>query len=78
VILTDGTGESRPFLTNAAGNFFVKRSEWDFAFPLKTAVESNGARREMTTVVGRDASCATCHRDKGDSTHMPGIFVRDK
>jgi len=78
VIVTDAKGEARTLTSNAAGNFYIAKSEWAPTFPLRVAIDANGIRREMATTVGRDGGCGTCHRDAGDRTYMPGIFLRDK
>ncbi len=78
VTVTDKRGESRVTRSNAAGNFFITKVEWSPAFPLRVVLEADGVRREMVTTIGRDGGCATCHRDAGDRTLMPGVFSKDK
>ena len=78
VVVTDARGESRTVRSNAAGNFFLTKSEWSPVFPLRVAIEAEGIRREMVSTIGRDGGCATCHRDSGDRAFMPGVFLRDK
>jgi cytochrome c553 len=78
VTITDARGEQRTMRSNATGNFFLPRSEWSPAFPLRAAIESEGIRREMVTRIGRDGACASCHRDDGDRTLMPGVFLRER
>jgi hypothetical protein len=78
VIVTDAKNESRTLRSNDAGNFFIAKSEWQPTFPVRVAIEANEIRREMTTTIGRDGGCGTCHRSAGDRTYMPGVFLRDK
>ena len=78
VTIIDGTGETRALRSNAAGNFYVARKDWDPAFPLEVVVEGDGIKREMVTIIGREGSCAACHRDGGDRTSMPGIYLRER
>ena len=78
VIVTDARGESRRTRSNAAGNFFLMKSEWSPVFPLRVAIEAEGIRREMVSTIGRDGGCATCHRESGDRAFMPSVFLRDK
>lgn len=77
VTVTDARGDARTMRSNAAGSFFLTKREWEPVFPLRVALEAEGIRREMITNIGRDGSCATCHRDEGDRTLMPGVFLRD-
>lgn len=62
------------FVTNCNGNFYVKAEEYkNLKFPLLVSVErvrqpgvderqlENGSFREMTSHIGREPSCATCH-----------------
>lgn len=78
VILTDARGESRSVRSNESGNFFITAAEWAPVFPLGVAIEAEGIRREMVSTIGRDGGCAACHRDSGDRSFMPAIFLRDK
>ena len=78
ITITDAKGDSRGILSNGAGNFFVRESDWKPTFPVRAMIESNGIQRKMTTTIGRNGACATCHRDAGDRTFMPGVFLRDK
>jgi len=60
----------RRYQTNEAGNFFVRESEWeDLTFPFKVAIERNGVRIPMGTLVNRDGSCNSCHRPNPGSPY---------
>lgn len=78
ITVTDALGVSRGLLSNGAGNFYVRADEWQPTFPVRVKLEAEGVTRTMTTSIGRDGSCATCHRNPGDRTFMPGVFLRDK
>ena len=78
VIVTDARGAARHVQSNEAGNFFIRKADWSPAFPLRVAIEADGVRREMISTIGRDGGCAICHRDAGDRSFMPGVFLRDK
>ena len=78
IIVTDARGESRRVRSNEVGNFFIPKTDWAPVFPLGVAIEAEGIHREMVSTIGRDGGCATCHRDAGDRSFMPGIFLRDK
>jgi hypothetical protein len=68
--LTDSFGASPPESpkTNCAGNFYLTKSDWDPAFPLRVAVEypvpgqTSTQRVSMGTRISRDGSCAGCHK----------------
>jgi|GEM_PF-901180 len=62
------------FVTNCNGNFYVRPKDYEnLKFPLLVSVErtrvpgtderqlEGGSFREMTSHIGREASCATCH-----------------
>jgi len=67
VTITDSTGDLRNACTNAAGNFFIRKEDWpDLTYPLKVRAGS----KSMNSIVGRDGSCASCH--KLPSTDRPG------
>lgn len=70
--LADG-GAPRTAVTNAAGNFFFRGTEWLPVYPLhdvRVTFPGVDAPTTMHTTVGRDGSCASCHFDpKGSATH---------
>lgn len=63
--LVDSAGTSppidKPVLTNCVGNFFVRRSDWNPAYPIAVRVSKNGVSRTMQTEIARASSCAECH-----------------
>ncbi len=54
----------RCLVTNAAGNFFVRKGEWDdFQFPYLVSIQRDGkAPRVMGSHSSRWGSCASCHK----------------
>jgi hypothetical protein len=78
VTITGPLLDSKQVPTNSVGNFFIAKDVWDPGFPLSIAINLGAEKRAMVTTIGRDGSCATCHLDIGDSSHMPGVFLRDK
>jgi hypothetical protein len=65
VLMVDALGSSPPsgsVITNCAGNFYVTSDLWDPAFPLRVAVVYRGTGAQMQGHVGRDGSCASCHK----------------
>lgn len=67
VLFVDSNGSSPNYVvrTTASGNFFVRKSDWDPAFPLFVNIfnEADGTKRAMQSHIGREPSCASCHRD---------------
>jgi hypothetical protein len=76
ITIVDAHGSQRSLISNSAGNFYVFKSEWDPVFPLTVDIAADGAQARMTTTIGRDGACATCHRGSGDSHHMPAVYLR--
>jgi hypothetical protein len=77
VTVTDATNAVRTLTSNAAGNFYIFRQEWDPVFPLHVALSSGSVNKAMTSRVGRNGSCATCHGSADTNTEMPGVFLKD-
>ena len=63
VELTAENGATFEATTNAAGNFYVEASAWQPVYPLRVAVAFGGLTSTMSTIIGRDGSCAACHVD---------------
>ncbi len=57
-----GSAPPKPVRTNCVGNFFVPRDEWNPAFPIVVRVTRGGVSRTMRSQIGREASCAGCHK----------------
>jgi hypothetical protein len=58
VRMLDSDGVERKACTNEVGNFWVEQKDWaDITYPL--AVQAGSLK--MTSIVGRDGSCAACH-----------------
>ncbi|MFO0588884.1 MAG: hypothetical protein U0441_15145 [Polyangiaceae bacterium] len=71
ISVLDWSGVPRKACSNLAGNFFLKKSDWkDPAFPLTVKAGSS----KMTSLIGRDGSCGTCHKPAdpdGPAVHDP-------
>jgi hypothetical protein len=61
VHLTDANGGEIDVETNAVGNFFVPLSSWTPTAPIHVSVSLGDQTASMTTHIGHDGSCATCH-----------------
>jgi len=62
VRLTDSDGTKFIAKTNCVGNFFVTGAQWSPKFPILVAINKNGSQRNMSSVIGRSAGCAQCHK----------------
>ena len=63
VMIKTADGTSRTFQTNAAGNFYVSAQNWKPAYPLQVSVSFESQMVSMTSNIGRDGACASCHFD---------------
>ncbi len=67
VRIIDATGAKKCFITNCKGNFFVRPEEFPksqpIAFPLLVSATKGSAYKAMASRIGREASCANCHRN---------------
>lgn len=63
VAMTDTSGSSYVTKTNCVGNFFVRPNQWDPAFPILVRIYRDDRSRTMQGQIGRERSCANCHKD---------------
>jgi hypothetical protein len=63
VELTDARGSKFFATTNTAGNFYVPQDAWSPLNPIHVRVSKGDATIEMSTNIGRNGSCASCHVD---------------
>ena len=75
VELVDALGATHRVATNCAGNFYVEPGDFDPAFPVWVALELDGDRVEMSSPIGRDGSCATCHEAETSRRSAGRVFV---
>lgn len=75
VTLTDDNGKQYSTAANQAGNFYVTPSEFDPVYPMKVLVTYDKIDVKMTSHVGRDGSCADCHKDPFGPTSAGHIFI---
>jgi hypothetical protein len=75
VALTDANGSTFTAATNEVGTFFVTQATWQPTFPLTVAVSFEGVTATMTTIVGRDGSCAACHVDPPSRISAGLVFL---
>lgn len=67
VLFVDSNGSSpkNDIITTKSGNFYVRTSDWSPSFPLFVNIynPTDGTKRVMQSHIGREPSCASCHRD---------------
>jgi hypothetical protein len=89
VVLVDSTG-TLPLtdpVTNEVGNFYIAQSDWTPVYPLRVRVDYKAPKSgaypvsPMTSIIGRDGSCAGCHKltpdpatDAGTGPSQPGFI----
>jgi hypothetical protein len=75
VTLTDASGAIRTASTNGAGNFYIEASSWEPTFPLRVVIDYGQITAPMSTIVGRDGSCASCHYDPPSRISVGRLYV---
>jgi hypothetical protein len=75
VTLTSANGASYAATTNAAGNFYVEPAQFTPQYPMAVLVSYGAAFVRMSTLVGREGSCATCHHEPAGPTSAGHVFV---
>lgn len=75
VELTDSSGKTYATSTNSAGNFYVLPSELSPEWPMKVDVRYGGITATMTSRIGRDGSCATCHFDPAGPKSVGHVYI---
>lgn len=75
VLLTDVNNATFTATTNAVGNFFVAKDAWAPAFPLHAAVTIGNVTATMSSIIGRDGSCASCHAEPQSRISAGEVYV---
>lgn len=83
VTIFDSGPSKRPACTKASGNFYIEAVNWDsIVYPLSAQVGD----RSMSSLIGRDGSCASCHKLPGEGStdkvtgaghDSPGVILAD-
>jgi len=67
--------------TNCRGNFYVTEKQFPdgIYYPVKVAVSKDGAEKPMNSLIGREPSCAVCHKRPGffDSPGQVYLYSSD-
>lgn len=86
VVLTDRDGQETVARTNRAGNFFITVDQGggqpgqlnlssDLRYPLRVRIERGDQVQEMQGLIGRDSSCADCHRGDPNAHNNGPIYL---
>lgn len=75
VTMTDVNGNSITAVTNEVGNFYLTPKQWNPTYPVHVQIQYLTASNTMLTHIGREGSCATCHRDPEAVDSAGHIFV---
>jgi hypothetical protein len=75
ILLSDTFGRTFQTTTNAAGNFYVAANDWQPIYPMYATVAFGGVRAAMSTQVGRDGSCASCHVDPASRISAGHVYL---
>jgi hypothetical protein len=75
VTLTGADNKYYVATTNEVGNFYVSPKDFTPVYPMKVEVTWNGTMVFMTSVVGRDGSCADCHKDPAGPASAGHVYI---
>lgn len=78
ILMVDSLGSSPPpgsVVTNCVGNFYVTPDVWSPAYPVRVAVAAGGAGAQMVGHMGRQGSCAFCHKDPAGLDSPGHVYV---
>jgi hypothetical protein len=75
VELTAADGSSSTQTTNAAGNFYIPARNWQPKYPLQVSVSFQSLKVSMTSNIGRDGACASCHFDPAGADSPGHVYA---
>ncbi len=75
VQIEDINGSFYTLSTNAAGNFFIRPSDWSLTYPAQAQVTLGSSIQLMGTHINRDGSCADCHALTPSPTSPGRVFA---
>ena len=78
ILMVDSLGSSPPpgsVITNCVGSFFVTPDVWQPAFPIRVAIAAGGSGAQMVGHIGRQGSCAFCHKDPSGLDSPGHVYV---
>jgi hypothetical protein len=75
VLLTDANLSTFTITSNEVGNFYVEPSRWVPTYPVKVTLTYGSITSTMTTIIGRDGSCAGCHASAASRISPGPVYV---
>lgn len=76
VYLQDDNGLITPVTTNCVGNFWIKASDYQPAFPVQVSIAGpNNTQQKMISQIGREPSCGMCHQVQSGLSTQPNQVV---
>jgi hypothetical protein len=75
VVLTAADGASSTQTTNEAGNFYITAGAWRPTYPLQVQVNFQSYMISMTSNIGRDGACASCHFDPAGPSSPGHVYA---
>jgi hypothetical protein len=75
VTLTAANGATFTAQSNSVGNFYVLASDFNPAFPVTVQVTYGTLTATMSSIIGRDGSCASCHADPASRVSAGPVYV---
>jgi hypothetical protein len=75
VRMVDAAGSQRVVSTNCVGNFFIRQSDWDPAFPIKVGIGLGDVEQVMKGIIGRHGGCASCHQAPAGQASPGPVFL---
>jgi len=77
VHIVDSAGKKFSTVTNCAGNFIARPSDYSPDFPCWVSLRSGNVLREMDSPIYREGSCAACHSDPRNPASAGHVFLID-
>ncbi|MEO7111473.1 MAG: hypothetical protein ABI183_13625 [Polyangiaceae bacterium] len=75
VSLTDANLSTFTATSNEVGNFWIESGRWQPTYPVKVAITYGSATATMSTIIGRDGSCAGCHASTASRISPGPVYV---
>jgi hypothetical protein len=77
VVFLDSAGRIHRTLTNCAGNFFVRTTDWEVRLPVWTSLVAGEHTIHMESPIFREGSCAACHFRPAGPRSAGHVFLSD-
>ena len=75
VLLSDVNGATATATSNEVGNFFLSVDAWKPTYPIHAQVTIGDVTATMSSIIGRDGSCASCHVEPQSRVSAGQVYV---